>query len=147
MKLALAVTFLLAEYQQSEAFLSKLGSVGTAMKALSSSLFSKPSEEPKPTATAGAPEGDLMEQMEFMNSMMKKVHAMFLSPSSRFLQKAKPVMKMMCDFVLPNFDQLNFPDHILEINYKMSPDKITKYKMLFFETRKMLHSLKDSNNM
>lgn len=147
MRLTLALTLLLVQYQQSEAFLSKLGSIGTAMRSFSS-LFSKSNGVPKPESGAGKEEGegDLMEQLQFMNSMMKKVHSMFRNPSSNFLQKIRPMTKMMCEFVIPNFDQLNVPEDVLRAKYNYSPEQINEFKLLFFETRKMLHEIKASAN-
>lgn len=146
MKLALAVTFLLVQYHQSDAFLSKLGGIGAAMKAFSSALFLKSSDPTPAGPGAGAEEGDLMQQIEFMNSMMKRVHTMFENPSSAFLQKIKPMTAMMCDFVIPNFDHLNFPEDVLRAKYNYSPEQIKKYKLLFLDTRKMLHDINESAN-
>lgn len=142
MKLALAVTFLLVQYQQSESFLSKLGSVGNAMKAISSSLFSRTSEVP--TATPGdTEEGNLMQQIKFMNSMLKKIKVLYANPTRTLTEQMNPMVKMMLQMVVPNFDKLNFVEDMLRAKYNYTEDQVNEYKMLFYETRNILLELKE----
>lgn len=146
MKLVLVVTLLLVQHQQSEAFLSKLGSVGSAMKALST--FFKKTEEAKesPTSTGpGAAEGTLMEQIEFVHTIMANMQNTMKQSSNQLMDKMKPLLKTMCGYVLPQYDQLNISDEMLTAHYKLSPEQVKKYKFLYFDTRRILQEMTEAD--
>lgn len=127
---------------------NKLGNVGNAVKNLGSSLVGKLTGNKMPPlpGAPGSP-GTIIEQLEFLNGMIKQVQGFMVNPSSHMREQMKPFTQTLVNQIIPQFDKLNFSDEELQINHKLNPDQILKFRALLGETRDIFQDMKEKMEM
>lgn len=126
--------------------LSKMGTVGNAIRNIGASLFNKIAGGQVPPLPPQVAEGDIIRQMEFMNKMLKQVQGFIMSPSPLIREKMRPYTQTLVDQIIPQFEQLKFTNEELNRTYKLRPEDILRFREIMADTLHVLKKMSSKMN-